>query len=69
MQRSISFVLFAYSISCKQGKESTKITGRTAENFDITWGLIQDLKCILRFLVDSDGTTIARYRGRTIRIP
>ena len=35
---------------------------------DITWGLIQDLKCILRFLVDSNGTTIASYRGRTIRI-
>ena len=69
MQRSISSVLFAYSISCTQGKESTEITVRTVENFDITWGLIRDLKCILTFLVDSDGTTIASYRGRTIRIP
>ena len=69
MQRSISSVLFAYSISCAQGKESTEITGRTAEDFNITWGLVRDLKCILRFLVDSDGTTIASYRGGTIRIP
>ena len=35
---------------------------------DITWGLTWDLKCILRFLVDSNGTTITSYRGRTIRI-
>ena len=69
MQRSISSVLFTYSISCAQGKESTEITGQTTEDFDITWGLVRDLKCILRFLVDSDGTTIASYRGRTIRIP
>ena len=33
-----------------------------------TWGLVRDLKCILRFLVDSNGTTTASYRGRTIGI-
>ena len=38
------------------------------EDMRITWGLIRDLKCILRFLVDSNGTTIVSYRGRTIRI-
>ena len=51
----------------QEGKELTETTGQTAE-FDITWGLVRDLKCILRFLVDSNGTTIASYRGRTIGI-
>ena len=31
------------------------------EDMHITWGLIWDLKCILRFLVDSNGTTTASY--------
>ena len=39
------------------------------KNSSITWGLTWDIKCILRFLVDSNGTTIASYRGRTIRFP
>ena len=34
-----------------------------------TWGLIRDLKCTLRFLVDSNGTTIASYRGRLLAFP
>ena len=38
------------------------------EDAHITWGLIQDLKCILRFLVDSNGTTTASYQGRTTGI-
>ena len=43
-------------------------SARTRDDTHITWGLIWDLKCILRFLVDSNGTTIASYRGRTTGI-
>ena len=52
--------------SYAQRKELTKTTGRTGTHVipDITWGLVRDLKCILRFLVDSNGTTIASNRGR-----
>ena len=56
-----------YSISCTQRKELTETTGQTTE-IVYNMGAHLGSQMHLEILGDSNGTTIAHYRGRTIRI-